>query len=100
MTNAKLAVADLHKFMPGFDRMLHDTSVFAPLSMVVSSIQYSTCGRAWLSSRIGCAAGIKMILRLAYKGLLTVSGNVKQVESSNEKYVYKGLRSVFHEHSG
>ena len=30
MTNAKLAVADLHKFMLGFDRMFHDTSVFAP----------------------------------------------------------------------
>ena len=26
----QLAMADLHKFMLGFDRMFHDTSVFAP----------------------------------------------------------------------
>ena len=93
MTNAKLAVADLHKFMLGFDRMFNDTSVFAPtldggyprfniLRVVKHGFRVEPAVPGWNKEDIEISL---------HKGLLTVSGNVKQVESSNEKYVYKGL---------
>jgi HSP20 family molecular chaperone IbpA len=93
MTNAKLAVADLHKFMLGFDRMFHDTSVFAPtLDGGYPRFNILRVGETGFRVELAVPGWNKDDLEISlHKGLLTVSGNIKQVESSDETYVYKGL---------
>jgi molecular chaperone IbpA len=93
MTNAKLAVADLHKFMLGFDRMFNDTSVFAPtLDGGYPRFNILRVGEQGFRVELAVPGWNKDDLEISlHKGLLTVSGTVKQVESSNEAYVYKGL---------
>tara|TARA_Y100000004_G_scaffold47867_1_gene52692 strand:+ start:497 stop:919 length:423 start_codon:yes stop_codon:yes gene_type:complete len=93
MTNAKLAVADLHKFMLGFDRMFHDTSVFAPtLDGGYPRFNILRVGKHGFRVELAVPGWNKDDLEISlHKGLLTVAGNVKQVESGDETFVYKGL---------
>ena len=93
MTNAKLAVADLHKFMLGFDRMFNDTSVFAPtLDGGYPRFNILRVGKHGFRVELAVPGWNKDDLEISlHKGLLTVAGNVKQVESGNETFVYKGL---------
>lgn len=93
MTNAKLAVADLHKFMLGFDRMFNDTSVFAPtLDGGYPRFNILRVGKHGFRVELAVPGWNKDDLEISlHKGLLTVKGNVKQVESGNETFVYKGL---------
>ena len=93
MTNAKLAVADLHKFMLGFDRMFNDTSVFAPtLDGGYPRFNILRVGKHGFRVELAVPGWNKDDLEISlHKGLLTVSGNVKQVESGDETFVYKGL---------
>ena len=93
MTNAKLAVADLHKFMLGFDRMFNDTSVFAPtLDGGYPRFNILRVGKHGFRVELAVPGWNKDDLEISlHKGLFTVKGNVKQVESGNETFVYKGL---------
>ena len=93
MTNAKLAVADLHKFMLGFDRMFNDTSVFAPtLDGGYPRFNILRVGKTGFRVELAVPGWNKDDLEISlHKGLLTVRGNVKQVESGDETFVYKGL---------
>ena len=93
MTNAKLAVADLHKFMLGFDRMFNDTSVFAPtLDGGYPRFNILRVGKHGFRVELAVPGWNKDDLEISlHKGLLTVAGNVKQVESGDETFVYKGM---------
>ena len=93
MTNAKLAVADLHKFMLGFDRMFNDPSVFAPtLDGGSPRFNILRVGKHGFRVELAVPGWNKDDLEISlHKGLLTVAGNVKQVESGDETFVYKGL---------
>ena len=93
MTNAKLAVADLHKFMLGFDRMFNDTSVFTPtLDGGYPRFNILRVGKHGFRVELAVPGWNKDDLEISlHKGLLTVAGNVKQVESGDETFVYKGL---------
>lgn len=88
----KLAVADLHKFLLGFDRFM-DTNIFAPqvdggyprynvLRVGENGFRVELAVPGWNKSDID----IKL-----HKGVLTVTGMIKQEVNENETYIYKGL---------
>lgn len=92
MTSAKLAVADLHKFMLGFDRFM-DTNVFAPpadgayprynvLRVGDNGFRVELAVPGWDKDNIEISL---------HKGVLTVEGKVKQEVHPDEAYIYKGL---------
>tara|TARA_S200000501_G_scaffold199528_1_gene187774 strand:+ start:3824 stop:4246 length:423 start_codon:yes stop_codon:yes gene_type:complete len=93
MTNAKLAVADLHKFMLGFDRIINDTSVFAStLDGGYPRFNILRVGEHGFRVELAVPNWKKDDLEISlHKGMLTVKGTTKQTEDSHETYVYKGL---------
>ena len=88
----KLAVADLHKFLLGFDRFM-DTNVFAPqvdggyhrynvLRVGENGFRVELAVPGWNKGDIDISL---------HKGVLTVTGMIKQEVNENESYIYKGL---------
>ena len=92
MTKA-LAVADLHKFMLGFDRIFNDTSVFTPtVDGGYPRFNILRVGEHGFRVELAVPGWDKEDIEISlHKGMLTVRGTVKQTENSNENFVYKGL---------
>lgn len=92
MTKA-LAVADLHKFMLGFDRIFNDTSVFTPtVDGGYPRFNILRVGKHGFRVELAVPGWDKEDIEISlHKGMLTVRGTVKQTENSNENFVYKGL---------
>jgi molecular chaperone IbpA len=88
----QLAMADLHKFLLGFDRFM-DTSVFAP-TLDGGYPRYNVVRVGDSGFRVELAVpgwnkeDIEIVL---HKGVLRVEGKTKQSEKENESYIYKGL---------
>jgi len=88
----QLAMADLHKFLLGFDRFM-DTNVFAP-TLDGGYPRYNVLRVGDNGFRVGLAIpgwnkdDIEITL---HKGVLTVEGKTKQAEKAGESYIYKGL---------
>ena len=92
MTKA-LAVADLHKFMLGFDRIFNDTSIFTPtVDGGYPRFNILRVGEHGFRVELAVPGWDKEDIEISlHKGMLTVRGTVKQTENSNENFVYKGL---------
>ena len=92
MTKA-LAVADLHKFMLGFDRIFNATSIFTPtVDGGYPRFNILRVGEHGFRVELAVPGWDKEDIEISlHKGMLTVRGTVKQTENSNENFVYKGL---------
>ena len=92
MTKA-LAVADLHKFMLGFDRIFNDTSIFTPtVDGGYPRFNILRVGEHGFRVELAVPGWDKEDIEISlHKGMLTVRGTVKQTENSYENFVYKGL---------
>jgi molecular chaperone IbpA len=90
---SKLAMADLHKFLLGFDRFVNDTSVFAPtLDGGYPRFNIVRVGEQGYRIEMAVPGWNKNDIDISlHKGILKVEGTKKQTESDDEIYVYKGL---------
>ena len=90
---SKLAVADLQKFLLGFDRFVNDTSIFAPtLDGGYPRFNIIRVGENGFRLELAVPGWNKNDIEISlHKGLLKVEGTKKQTESDNETYIYKGL---------
>lgn len=88
----QLAMADLHKFLLGFDRFM-DTSVFAPtLDGGYPRYNVVRVGNSGFRVELAVPGWNKEDIEiLLHKGVLRVEGKIKQSEKENEAYIYKGL---------
>lgn len=88
----QLAMADLHKFLLGFDRFM-DTNVFAPtLDGGYPRYNVLRVGDTGFRVELAIPGWNKDDIEITlHKGVLTVEGKTKQSEKENESYIYKGL---------
>lgn len=88
-----LAVADLQKFLLGFDRFVSDTSVFNPmLDGGYPRFNIIRVGEHGYRIELAIPGWNKKDIDITMeKGLLTVEGKNKPVENENESYIHKGL---------
>ena len=88
----QLAMADLHKFMLGFDRFM-DTNVFAPtLDGGYPRYNVLRVGDNGFRVELAIPGWNKDDIEITlHKGVLTVEGKTKQAEKEGESYIYKGL---------
>ena len=88
----QLAMADLHKFLLGFDRFM-EPNTFAPtLDGGYPRYNVLKVGNNGFRVELAVPGWNKNDIEISlHKGVLTVTGNVKQTEAENESYVYKGL---------
>lgn len=88
----QLAMADLHKFMLGFDRFM-DTNVFAPtLDGGYPRYNVLRVGESGFRIELAVPGWNKDDIEITlHKGVLTVEGKTKQFHKEHESYLYKGL---------
>ena len=88
----QLAMADLHKFMLGFDRFM-DTNVFAPtLDGGYPRYNVLRVGESGFRVELAVPGWNKDDIEITlHKGVLTVEGKTKQFHKEHESYIYKGL---------
>lgn len=88
----QLAMADLHKFLLGFDRFM-DTNVFAPtLDGGYPRYNVLRVGDNGFRVELAIPGWNKDDIEITlHKGVLTVEGKTKQAEKEGESYIYKGL---------
>ena len=88
----QLAMADLHKFMLGFDRFM-DTNVFAPtLDGGYPRYNVLRVGESGFRVELAVPGWNKDDIEITlHKGVLTVEGKTKQFHKEHESYLYKGL---------
>ena len=88
----QLAMADLHKFMLGFDRFM-DTNVFAPtLDGGYPRYNVLRVGESGFRVELAVPGWNKDDIEITlHKGVLTVEGKKKQFHKEHESYIYKGL---------
>ena len=88
----QLAMADLHKFMLGFDRFM-DTNVFAPtLDGGYPRYNVLRVGESGFRIELAVPGWNKDDIEITlHKGVLTVEGKTKQFHKEHESYIYKGL---------
>ena len=88
-----LALADLHKFMLGFDRFVNDTSVFTPMiDGGYPRFNILRVGDKGFRIELAVPGWNKKDIEITmHKGLLTVAGKNKPEERKGEEYVHKGL---------
>lgn len=88
----QLAMADLHKFLLGFDRFM-DTNVFAPtLDGGYPRYNVLRVGDSGFRVELAIPGWNKDDIEITlHKGVLTVEGKTKQAEKEGESYIYKGL---------
>ena len=88
----QLAMADLHKFMLGFDRFM-DTNVFAPtLDGGYPRYNVLRVGESGFRVELAVPGWNKDDIEITlHKGVLTVEGKTKQFNKEHESYIYKGL---------
>lgn len=91
MTKA-LAVADLQKFLLGFDRFM-DNKLFAPtLDGGYPRFNVVRVGSSGFRLELAIPGWNKEDLEISmHKGVLSVVGKRKQTENEEESYIYKGL---------
>ena len=90
---SKLAVADLHKFLLGFDRFVNDSDVFAPmLDGGYPRFNILRVGEKGFRVELAVPGWDRRDIEIyLHKGLFTVEGKHKQAEPKNETYIHKGL---------
>lgn len=89
----QLALADLHKFMLGFDRFVNDTSVFSPMiDGGYPRFNILRVGEGGYRIELAIPGWNKKDIEITlHKGLLTVVGMNKPEEKEGEQYIHKGL---------
>lgn len=92
MTKA-LALADLHKFMLGFDRFVSDANVFTPMiDGGYPRFNILRVGEKGYRIELAVPSWNKDDIEITmHKGLLTVAGKNKPEEKEGEQYIHKGL---------
>jgi molecular chaperone IbpA len=88
-----LALADLQKFLLGFDRFVNDTSVFSStLDGGYPRFNILRVGEHGFRIELAVPGWNKEDIDISlHKGFLTVKGSKKQTEDADETYIYKGL---------
>jgi molecular chaperone IbpA len=88
-----LAVADLQKFLLGFDRFVNDSNVFSStLDGGYPRFNIVRVGEHGFRVELAVPGWNKKDIEInLHKGLLTVEGAHKQEENPNETYIHKGL---------
>jgi len=92
MTSTKLAMADLQKYLLGFDRFM-DTNVFAgTLDGGYPRFNVLRVGDHGFRIELAVPNWNKEDIEISlHKGVLKVEGKTKQELPENESYIYKGL---------
>ena len=82
----QLALADLHKFMLGFDRFVNDTSVFSPMiEGGYPRFNILRVGERGYRIELAIPGWNKKDIEITlHKGLLTVAGKIKREEKEDE----------------
>lgn len=90
---SKLAVADLHKFLLGFDRFVNDKEIFAAtLDGGYPRFNILRVGDHGFRVELAVPGWNKNDIEISlHNGILTVEGVNKPEENNHETYIHKGL---------